>query len=149
MVLHRYRENDLWNSFREMDSMRNRLQQLLAGEPGFTSESASPFPLMNTWLCEEGATVTAELPGIKADDIDMTVVNDTLTIKGERPTDAVSDAEMCHRRERVGGRFTRSIQLPFAIDTNNVDATFAKGVLTIALKRAESERPRKISVKHQ
>ncbi len=147
MVLHRYTENDLWNSFREMDTLRQRLNQLLTVETGYPSGSPSPFPLMNTWISEEGATITAELPGLNAGDIDMSVVNDTLTIKGNRPIDSVVEGEVCHRKERVSGQFGRSVQLPFAIDINNVEASFGKGILTVCLKRAESEKPKKITVK--
>ena len=147
MVLHRYRENDLWNSFREVDVLRQRLNHLFNTDTSDLTAGPAPYPLLNTWLSDEGATITAELPGLSPDDIDMSVVNDTLTIKGERPIEATTEGEVCHRRERTGGQFGRSIQLPFAINVDQVDAKFEKGILTVTLQRAESEKPKKITIK--
>jgi HSP20 family protein len=90
--------------------------------------------------------VTAELPGVNAEDVDISVVNDILTVSGSRQPDELQTGERYHRRERNFGRFSRTFQLPFQVDTNAVDAMLEKGVLHVSLPRAESDKPRKIAI---
>jgi HSP20 family protein len=104
------------------------------------------FPAMNVWSGDERVMVTAELPGVTAEDINISVTGDTLTLTGERRRPEVGDGEAYHRQERGYGEFSRSLQLPFRIDANGVEATFRKGVLSITLPRAEEDKPKKIHV---
>jgi HSP20 family protein len=108
---------------------------------------AAGYPAMNVWTNEDGAIVTAELPGLKPDDIDISVVNDTLTLKGKRNRDECGEHVRFHRRERGCGSFTRSFQLPFQVEPGKVEATFERGVLEITLPRAEADKPRRITIK--
>ena len=101
---------------------------------------------MNVWTNEDGAVVTAELPGVAPEDIDISVVNETLTVTGTRSPEEVEGATY-HRRERTYGRFTRSFQLPFQIDGEKVEASFEHGVLHIHLPRSEADKPRRITIK--
>ena len=101
---------------------------------------------MNVWTNEEGAVVTAELPGVAPEDIDISVINETLTVTGARQPEEVEGATY-HRRERSQGKFTRSFELPFRIESDQVEASFENGVLHIALPRAEADKPKKITVK--
>jgi HSP20 family protein len=105
------------------------------------------YPVMNVWSNEDGAVVTAELPGVEAEDIDISVVGDTLTLSGSRPADELEDGEKFHRRERSYGKFNRSFKLPFRIETDQIEASFDKGVLHISVPRSEADKPKKISVK--
>ena len=89
---------------------------------------------------------TAELPGFDPEGLDISVVNDTLTLSGNRCADDVEGATY-HRRERRCGKFTRSFQLPFLVEGTDVEATFEQGVLKIELPRAEADKPKKIAVK--
>jgi HSP20 family protein len=123
---------------REMDRLMNRMGTGLAVAPS--------YPAMNVWINEDGAIVTAELPGFDPDALDISVVNDTLTLSGNRCAEDVQNATY-HRRERRCGKFSRSFQLPFLVEGNEVDATFERGVLTIELPRAEADKPKKITVK--
>ncbi len=102
---------------------------------------------MNVWTNENGAVATAELPGFVPEDIDISVVGDTLTVSGHREPEDVGEGARYHRRERGCGRFTRSFQLPFQVDGDAVDATFERGVLRVTLPRAEEDKPRRIEVK--
>jgi HSP20 family protein len=146
MLLHRLTDTGLLNSLREVENIRSRLNHLLTLDSA--NELASPtFPPLNTWLSDEGAIVTAELPGMQPTDLDINVVNDTLTIKGSREAEKLSEGETMHRCERGTGSFSRSLQLPFKIEAEKVDAKFCKGILEIKLPRAESEKPKKISVR--
>ncbi|KJU83895.1 heat shock protein Hsp20 family protein [Candidatus Magnetobacterium bavaricum] len=109
--------------------------------------SSSEFPAVNLWVNEDHAIVTAELAGVSAEGIDISVVGKTLTLKAIRRPEEFNDGERYHRRERWHGQYTRTIELPFAIDGEKVQARFAKGVLYITLPRATSDKPRKITVK--
>jgi HSP20 family protein len=105
------------------------------------------YPVMNVWSNEDGAVVTAELPGVEAEDIEISVVGDTLTLSGNRPADELEDGEKFHRRERGYGKFNRSFKLPFRIETDQIEASFDKGVLHISVPRSEADKPKKIDVK--
>jgi HSP20 family protein len=109
--------------------------------------AAAGYPAMNVWTNENGAVVTAELPGLDPEDIDISVVNDTLTLKGKRDADECDQETRFHRRERGCGSFTRAFQLPFQVEPGKVEAKFEKGVLSITLPRAEADKPRKIAIK--
>jgi HSP20 family protein len=136
------------NPWREIDRMQREMNHLMQSFPSSSGSRVAPsFPAINVWLSEEGAVVTAELPGVKAEDLDISVVGETLTLTGSRQPDELKEGEKYHRRERRFGKFTRTFQLPFTVEANNVDAKFDKGILHIALPRAEAEKPRKISVK--
>ena len=110
-------------------------------------QRAPSYPAMNVWTNQNGALLTAELPGVNPEDIDITVVGDMLTLTGVRPADKLQEGERYHRRERGYGKFTRTFQLPFSVQADKIEATFKKGILHIALPRAEVDKPRKISVK--
>jgi HSP20 family protein len=106
------------------------------------------FPAMNVWTkADSGQVITAEIPGMDIDDLDIKVAGETLTISGSRPSPEENDDIKYHRQERGYGSFTRTIQLPFPIDVDKVEANYEKGVLKIWLPRAESDKPRKITVK--
>ena len=105
------------------------------------------YPAMNVWTNEDGAVVTAELPGVEPDNINIAVTGDTLTLKGSRTPEELKEGEQYHRRERGHGQFTRTFQLPFQVEAEKVEANFEKGVLSITLPRAEAEKPRKIAIK--
>jgi HSP20 family protein len=123
----------------------NRLVSELPSRYNITA--AAGYPAMNVWTNEDGAVVTAELPGLDPNDIDISVVNDTLTIKGKRNPDDCGEDVRFHRRERGCGSFSRSFQLPFQVEPGKVGATFKNGVLEIKLPRAEADKPRKITIK--
>jgi HSP20 family molecular chaperone IbpA len=90
--------------------------------------------------------VTAEIPGMKTDDLEIKVVGETLTIKGERkPLDIGNDASY-HRRERATGTFHRSMALPNRVDADNVKATYKDGVLIITLEKERVAQPKQITI---
>jgi HSP20 family protein len=124
------------------------MNRLFSGAFSDTGGRTAPsYPAINVWTNNEGAVVTAELPGISPDDIDISVVGDTLTLTGYREPEKLQDGERYHRRERNFGKFTRTFQLPFKVEVDKIDAVFEKGILHISLPRAEEEMPKKITVK--
>ncbi len=104
--------------------------------------TAPRYPAMNVWTNEEEALVTAELPGVNPEDIDISVVGDTLTLAGNRKPEELQEGERYHRRERSYGRFTRVFQLPYQVEPAKVEAVFEKGLLQISLPRAEVDKPK-------
>lgn len=143
MLLQRRAGNDLFSSLRDMQRLQDSLNRFLSTS---APNNPSEFPLVNVWTSESGAIVRAEVPGIAPEDVDISLVHDTLTIRGSRKPEELKEGETRHRYERGYGQFTRSLQLPFGVEADQVEAKFANGVLQITLPRAEAEKPRRISV---
>jgi len=133
--------HDPWRQIRRLQDEMNRVFS------GLDRPRATAFPPVNLWSSPEGVAVTAELPGMDPADLEISATDDQLTVKGEMPAPAQDEGVTWHRRERRSGRFSRTIQLPFRIDADSVDASFRDGVLRISLQRPEEEKPRKIEVK--
>jgi HSP20 family protein len=107
--------------------------------------SGRGFPAINVWDDRENFYVEAEVPGLKAELLDISVVGDELTIHGERPAEEKTELAY-HRRERGVGSFTRVIRLANDIDAERVQASLTDGVLLLTLPKAEASKPRKIKV---
>lgn len=105
------------------------------------------FPALNVWEEADRFVLVAELPGVKPEALDVSVVDGRLVIKGSRPT-AVSEAGSYLCRERVSGDFLRSVELPGGVDAAAVEAELRDGLLTIALPKAEAAKPRRITVRN-
>jgi len=91
--------------------------------------------------------VTAEIPGMDAKDIDISVSNDVLTIKGEKKQEKEEKEENYHLLERSYGAFSRSVKLPAEIDVEKIDATYKQGILKITLPKKEEAKPQEIKVR--
>ena len=103
------------------------------------------FPHFNIFTNTEGAVLVAELPGVTAGDIELTVSGSSVTIKGSRKETEAGDARRV-RRERRFGSFVRTFALPFQIDAAKAEAKSRKGILRIDLPRAEADKPKRIAV---
>jgi len=132
---------------REMEDLHREMNRLFSSYVPNRTRSAQGYPAMNIWANEDQAVITAELPGVSLNDIEISVVNDTLTLKGDRKVDEMPEGACCYRQERGYGLFTRSFELPFKVDSNKVDAVFNMGILKMTLPRAEEDKPKKITVK--
>jgi HSP20 family protein len=143
MLFQQLASPSLWDSARQMNLLQERLNRLFSNLP---ETRQTEFPPINVWASEEKAVVVAEVPGIDPDHIDVQVVNQTLTLKTDRAPDQLKDGQTWHRQERGYGQFTRSLDLPFAIDAEKVKASFSQGMLRIELPRATADLPKKISV---
>ena len=137
-----------WQSGRrEMERLRREVDRLFADWPARASSSMAPgFPAMNVWTNEENAILTAELPGVRIEDIDISVERDTVTLRGRRHPDELDDGATYHRRERRFGAFQRAFRLPFRVDPDSVQAELKNGILSILLPRAEVDKPKRISI---
>ena len=131
----------------EMDQLQREMNRLFnATNQGRVLNTAN-YPAVNIWANEDGQIVSAEMPGVHPEDINIDVTGDALSISGERKPHEVAREARYHRRERSYGSFSRTVQLPFMVDTNKVEASFKNGVLTITLPRAEADRPKKITIR--
>jgi len=103
------------------------------------------FPAVNIWSNEDQIMVTAELPGMNPEDIDISVVQGQLNISGKRELD-LPEGMNCHRQERTQGSFTRAFRLPFDVNNEKVTAKYRDGILYISLPRLEETKTKKITV---
>ena len=110
---------------------------------GFTRE----FPKVEVTETDEEVIVRAEIPGLEAEDIDLSIQGDVLTIKGEKKEEKEEKEKESYRREVHYGAFTRGVRLPSSVDVEKVEAECKKGVLKITLGKIESEKTKKIVVK--
>jgi HSP20 family protein len=129
-----------------MDKLQGEMNRLFDSTFSRRYRSAPSFPAVNVWANEDGLVITAETPGINPEDIDIVVVGETLTLSGTRSLDDLDDVTKFHRHERGHGDFTRTIQLPFLVDSDKVEASFADGVLSVTMPRKDEDKPKKISI---
>ncbi len=152
MILRRVSNWPTWgwrSPFEELERMRRQMDWLANGlSRGFLGEpTAGVFPMMNVTEDKDSFYVRAELPGLKADELGITVTNETLSISGERKLTVEDEKAQYHRSEREGGKFSRIVTLPTQIDADKVEARCADGILTVTLPKAEKTKPRQIVAK--
>lgn len=133
-----------WDPFAEMRRMQNEMNRLFAEVEGRSTTAA--FPPVNLWVGEDSVVVTAEVPGIDLENLDLTVREDVLTIQGKRDPAAETNEIAWHRRERAYGAFSRSVELPFRVDPDKVRARAMNGVLEVELQRPEADKPKRIRI---
>ena len=135
---------DPWGGFgalrREMDELFDRFGTF---SPAL---ARGAFPALNLYESEDAYVLTAEIPGIAPEDLEISLEGSTVTLRGERKV-ASEEGASVHRSERAVGAFRRAIDLPVPIDGEKVEATHRLGVLTLRLPKAPEHRPRQISVK--
>ena len=141
-----YRRYRMPNVSREMDKIQSEMNRLFDSTFSRRYRNAPSFPAVNVWANEDGLIITSEVPGINADDLDIVVVGETMTLSGSRGWDDKSEDTKFHRQERGYGDFTRTVKLPFLVDADKVEASFIDGVLNISLPRKDEDKPTKITV---
>ncbi len=127
----------------QMNILQERLSRLIND---VQETRNTEFPPINVWVSEKNIVVVSEVPGIEPDDIDLAVCNQTVTLKTRRELLEPHEGQTVHRRERGHGQFTRSIELPYAIDAEKVNASFSNGMLRVEFNRASADLPKKITV---
>jgi HSP20 family protein len=152
MILRRFSGWPSWDlriPFDELERRRRELDRLSGDYTGsvFRLPTAGVFPLVNVTEDPDNYYVRAELPGVKTDELDISVTGETLTLSGERKLREESEKASYHRREREAGSFSRVISLPARLEVDKVKARAEDGVLTVVLPKAESAKPRQIAVK--
>jgi HSP20 family protein len=138
-----------WRNLEDLDNVRRQMARLWGDITGGVAGEASAgvFPLTNLTEGKDNYYVRAELPGVTAEDLNITITGDSLAIEGERKIPVEKEGARYHRREREAGKFSRMITLPGQVDTGKVEAKCVDGMLTVVLPKAESAKPRQISIK--
>ena len=103
-------------------------------------------PALDLYQDKDTLFVKAELPGMKKEDVKLSLHDGTLTLSGERRHEKAHDEKASLRNERFFGRFERSLNLPFTVDAARVSASYEDGILTVTLPKAEEAKPRQIEI---
>jgi HSP20 family protein len=139
-----------WPSFGRLSDLRYEIDRLFESP---LSELTRTSPLLSGWTPaldvfedKDNFTVKAELPGMKKEDIEVTLHDDSLSISGERQSETKHEDAEIYRAERFFGRFQRTVTLPTAVAADKVKAAYKDGVLTITLPKTEEAKPKQIDV---
>jgi HSP20 family protein len=137
-----------WDPFREVAALQNRVNSLFRdfneGESSLTTTNF--IPAVDIYEDEKKIVLKLEVPGIPEKDLDVSVENNTLTVKGERKFEKEEKEENFHRIERRYGSFFRAFTLPTTVETENIDAKYEHGVLKLELKKKPEAQPKQIKV---
>ena len=134
--------------FDEWAQMRRQLDRLFEDSTApYQRLQAGVFPLINLTEDKSNYYVRAELPGVKAGQLDIQASSNNLAISGERKIAPEDESARSHRREREAGKFSRMISLPGEINPDKVQAKLENGILTVVVAKAEATKPKQITVK--
>jgi len=137
------RYGNLWS---EMDRLQREMNRLFEPAARAGGGGHGDFPAVNIWTGQDNALLTAEIPGVDPAKVEVTVKNDTVTIRGSREPEALGQDENLLRQERGAGSFVRSFALPFHVDGDRVTAQYRMGILQLTLPRREEDKPKKIVI---
>lgn len=137
----------VWDPWRDLADFRNELNRVFAGQRSPLTTERVDFPPVNVYSGEEALIVTATVPGFGPEDLDITVKDNTVTIKGQRDDEQLSEGESWRRHGRFSGQFAKTIELPTDVDPKCVEATLEKGILTLKLHHPEEKKPHKVAIK--
>jgi HSP20 family protein len=126
------------NPFAELENLKEQLER--------GQRWAGVFPLINVTEDKDHYRIRAELPGLKAEDLDISATAVSVAIAGERKIPEEGKDANYHRREREAGKFSRMVKLPGEIDPSKVEANLTDGILTVTLPKSEAAKPRQIAI---
>ena len=142
-----------WDPARDMVSLREAMDRLFEESflrPGLlgSNDSASALMPLDVYETEDVVVVKAAIPGVKPEDIEVTVTGDLLTIKGEfkSETEKKDEKRSYHRQERRYGSFSRQVTLPSGVNADACQANFENGVLTLELPKVEEAKVKKVQI---
>jgi len=141
---------EVWDPFENLANIREEMDRLLdrsflrRGDGGMQGEFAPAIDVVDE---KDGFLVCAELPGLSKDEVNVTLQDNYLTIRGEKKHEEETKEANYYHRERVNGAFTRTIELPVAVDAKRIEANFKDGVLQVRLPKSETAKPKQIEVK--
>ncbi|MDD3581680.1 MAG: Hsp20/alpha crystallin family protein [Desulfobacca sp.] len=141
-----------WRPFREVSRLRREMDRLWddyfgPGRRGLKPLEAEWAPVVDISESADQVTVKAEIPGLEAKDIDISLSGDLLTIKGEKKSEREEKDENYHLVERSYGSFSRSLRLPVGVEAEKIQASYKQGVLTITCPKKEEVKAKPIEVK--
>lgn len=142
---------DVWDPFENLADIREEMNRLFdrsflrRGDGGTGMQEFAPA--IDVTEEKDGFVVRADLPGLKKEDVNVTIQDNYLTIRGEKKHEEETKEANYYHRERVHGTFSRMIELPTAVDAKRIDASFKDGVLQVKLPKSEEAKPKQIDVK--
>ncbi len=152
MMLVPRRTNQIWDPFREMELLQKEMNRLFDFSLSH-SLNEDPTLLGGQWSpavdihdSKDNFLVKVDLPGLKKEEIDLSVEDNTLTIRGEKKRDNEVKDDNYYRSERYYGAFCRQLVLPVAVDSTKVEAVYKDGVLKLTLPKKEEAKPKQIKV---
>ena len=141
-----------WKPFREVSRLRREMDRLWdeffgPGRRAFRPLGAEWAPAVDVSETADQVVIKAEVPGVEAKDIDISLSGDVLTIKGEKKSEREEKKENYHLVERSYGSFTRSLRMPAAVEADKIEANYKQGVLTVTCPKKEEAKPKAIEIK--
>jgi HSP20 family protein len=147
-----------WNPFEEMEALRREIDRAFQGfgvgetpmqQPAFLpGRGPRRYPLINLLEDKDNLYVEALTPGVDPESLNVTVMQNRLTVSGEkRGIDVDIKPEAFHRNERASGKFVRTLDLPMEVDEGRIQAEYKNGLLSVVLPKAEKAKPRQIDVR--
>lgn len=138
-----------WEPVREMMTLREAMDRLFddAFTRPFNVSAVSAIPAIDLYQTADEVVVKAALPGLKTEDVQISVTGEVLTLRGEYKQEEEKKEATWHIREQRYGSFERSIMLPTDVQTDKAKADFENGILTISLPKAETVKPKTINIK--
>lgn len=133
---------DMTKTLEEMDRIFGSLNRPI----GLRSVPRGTFPPINIYNQGDKAILIAEIPGLSSKDIELTVLGDSVTLKGERKEEIANDIAF-YRKERPTGAFSRTVTLPDSVDPDSVKATYKNGVLKVQMEKAKEAKAKKVQIK--
>jgi HSP20 family protein len=144
-----------WNPTTDGANLTQRMESLfdeMVGRGLWRTSEERPLrgswvPAINILERQDAMVITADLPGLKAEDVEVTVEEGTLSIRGERKLEEASEGETYHRVERLYGVFERSFTLSNSVDVDKIEARFTNGEMVLTLPKREESKPRSVKIK--
>ena len=137
----------MWDPWQEMRRLQREMEHLFAdATPAWRWPLSGEYPPVNVTRGDKGITLEALCPGVDRGSLDVSVVGDAVTIRGERKDEAGVPENRYHRRERQLGSFSRTMAFGERLDSEQTQATYAHGILRLELARAPEATPRKIRI---
>ena len=140
-----------WDPFRDLNTLQDRMNRLFeeanrGGRADEPTATTSWSPSVDIFETEESIVVKAEVPGVDPKEIELSLENNVLTLKGDRRFEKETKDENYHRIERSYGGFSRSFSIPALVEEAAIKADYKEGVLTIVLPKTEKARPKQIQI---
>ena len=145
MLQRRFPSVNIFDPFTSMQRVQKTMNRFF--DDGRSRGQSVTYPPVNFRGNQDSIVMTTELPGLTEQDIELTVKDAMLSIRGTYPEAETGDDIVWQRNERLEGSFSRSLELPFRVNPEKIDARFENGVLTVEMQRPEEDKPRRIEIK--
>jgi|ERR1043166_1269667 HSP20 family protein len=145
-------ELNAWSPFRHLSLLRDEIDRLFDSPLNALTSNSQQFlsgwlPTVDLYEDRDHLVLKAEIPGMKKEDIEISLHGDVLTLSGERKEEEEWEKAETYRAERFLGKFQRTFTLPVTVDASKVQASYKDGILTVTLPKAEEAKPKQIEVK--